>query len=271
MLSGESASGAYPVQSVETMATICETIEASIQGRKLPDTTPTDSVADAVSFACCQCAENIHADAIITVTSSGSTARMIAKYRPQCTIVATTQNEKTYNRLSLVWGVHPLMGEPATTTDEIMDGGIDAARRSGLVCDGDLVVLTAGLPVGVSGSTNLMKVHIIGNVLAHGMAMGHGTVRGRVCLAKSLTDCQQNFQPGDILIAKQTDHDYLPFMRLASALVCEDDKPNCHTAVVGVALGVPLIIGVKGITELVKNGSVVTVDADRGLIMNAQK
>ncbi len=126
------------------------------------------------------------------------------------------------------------------------------------------------MPVGVSGSTNLLKVHVIGDVLARGMAMGHGTIRGRVCLAKSVLDCQKNFQQGDLLVTRETDHDYLPFMRLASALVTEDGKPNCHTAVVGVALGTPLIIGVRGITDIVKNGSVVTVDAERGLVINAQ-
>ncbi len=270
MLSGESAAGAYPVQSVETMATICKTIESRIEDKPMLATVPGDSVADAVSYACCQCAQNIKAKAIVTVTSSGHTARMIAKYRPQATIVATTPHRQVYHRLALVWGVHPLISELGGSTDEIMDGAVHVAQNSKYVNYGDVVVLTAGVPVGVSGSTNLLKVHVIGDVLARGMAMGDGTIRGRVCLAKNILDCQKNFQQGDILVTKGTDHDYLPFMRLASALVTEDEKPNCHTAVVGVALGTPLIIGVKGITDIVKNGSVITVDAERGLVLNAQ-
>lgn len=269
MLSGESAAGAYPVQSVQTMAAICNAIEARIKKKDMA-AEPGESVADAVAYACCQCAQNINAKAIITVTSSGQTARIIAKYRPQATIVATTPSKQVYHRLSLVWGVNPLVSEPGASTDEIMDYAVHATQNSQYVKDGDVVVLTAGVPVGVSGSTNMLKVHVIGDILARGMAMGHGTIRGRVCLAKSVSDCQKNFQQGDILVTKQTDHDYLPFMRLASALITEDERPNCHTATVGVALGIPLIIGVKGITDIVKNGSVITVDADRGLVINAQ-
>ena len=270
MLSGESAAGAYPVLSVETMATICKTIEARRGNEHLRESDPGSSVAEAVASACCQCAQDVGAKAIVTVTSSGHTARMIAKYRPFSTIVATTPSEEVYHRLSLVWGVHPMLSQQGTSTDEIMDGAVEAARRGGYVNDGDVLILTAGVPVGVSGSTNLMKVHIAGDVLAKGTALGGGTVRGRVCVARSVLDCQRNFQQGDILVTKMTDHDYLPYMRLAGALVTECEEPNCHTAVVGTALNVPLIIGVKGITDMVKNGSVITVDAERGLILNAQ-
>jgi pyruvate kinase len=270
MLSGESASGAYPVLAVQTMATICQTIEDSITDKALEGGEHGDSVADAVSFACCQCAQNIRAKAIVSVTSSGSTARMIAKNRPASTIVATTQHERVFHQLSLVWGVNPLISSRVMSTDDLMEGAVNTAQRAGYIADGDVVVITGGVPVGVSGSTNILKVHVVGDVMARGMAMGHGTIRGRVCVAKSVEDCQKYFSQGDILITKETDHDYLPFMRLASALVCEDDRPNCHTAVVGVALGLPLIIGVKGITDIAKNGSVITVDAERGLVINAQ-
>ncbi len=268
MLSGESASGAYPVEAVQTMATICKAIEATVPINA--HTKPGDSVADTVAFACCQCAENLQAKAILTVTSSGHTARMVAKYRPQATIIATTPYEKVFHRLSLVWGVYPIISEEAASTDDIIEGAIATALASKRVKDGDVIILTAGLPAGIPGSTNLMKVHTIGNVLARGIAMGHGTVRGRVCLAKTITDCQQNFHQGDILVVKQTDHDYLPFMRLAGALLCEDGRINCHTAIVGVALGLPLILGLDGITDILKNGAIVTVDSERGFVMNAQ-
>ncbi len=269
MLSGESASGAYPVQAVQTMATICKAIEANVSSNTHPK--PESSIADAVAFACCQCAENLNAKAIITVTSSGYTARMVAKYRPLSEIIATTPSEKVFHRLSMVWGINPILAEQAESTDDVLEGAVAAAQNSGRVRDGDIVVLTAGLPVGIPGSTNLMQVHTVGNVLARGIAMGHGTVRGRVCLAKNLSDCQQNFHQGDILVVNQTDHDYLPYMRLASAILCEDERINCHAAIVGIALGLPLVIGLKNITEIVKNGSVVTVDAERGFVMNAQK
>ena len=149
-----------------------------------------------------------------------------------------------FHRLSLVWGVYPILSDEAASTDDIIEGAIATAQASKRVNDGDVVILTAGLPAGIPGSTNLMKVHTIGNVLARGIALGHGTIRGRVCLAKTIADCQQNFHQGDILVVKQTDHDYLPYMRLASALLCEDDRINCHISHRGSCAWAAAYIGV---------------------------
>ena len=210
------------------------------------------------------------AKAIITSTSGGHTARMIAKYRPQCQIIATTQNRAVYHRLSLVWGVRPLMSKVYASTDDMIDASVEAISEAGLVKDGDVVVISAGVPVGVSGSTNLLKVHIIGAVLSQGKGIGRGTVHGRACVVHSVEECQTSFQEGDILVAPSTDHDYLPFMRLAKAIIVEDSKPDCHTAIVGVAMGTPIILGAKNARQMIKNGCYVTVEPERGTVLNRQ-
>ena len=271
MLSGETASGKYPVQALKTMAAICNSIEAHTHILPAQDVNRYNStITDAVSHACCQCAEDVQAKAIITSTSGGHTARMIAKYRPQCQIIATTQNRSVYHRMSMVWGVQPLMSKVYDSTDEMIDASVEAISEAGLVKDGDVVVISAGVPVGVSGSTNLLKVHIIGAVLSQGKGIGRGTVHGRVCVVHSVGECQTNFQEGDILVAPETDHDYLPFMRLAKAIIVEDPRPDCHTAIVGVAMGTPVILGAKHATQMIKNGCYVTVEPERGTVLNRQ-
>ena len=172
--------------------------------------------------------------------------------------------------MSMVWGVQPLMSKVYDSTDEMIDASVEAISEAGLVKDGDVVVISAGVPVGVSGSTNLLKVHIIGAVLSQGKGIGRGTVHGRVCVVHSVGECQTNFQEGDILVAPETDHDYLPFMRLAKAIIVEDPRPDCHTAIVGVAMGTPVILGAKHATQMIKNGCYVTVEPERGTVLNRQ-
>jgi len=170
MLSGETAMGHFPVETVATMARIARRAEKGlpygdllIKGRTIERT-----ATEAISHASCTIAYELGAAAIITPTASGSTARQVAKYRPQAPILATSPDEKVLNQLCLVWGVKPLLVEPSAGTDAMVNAAVAAAIFSGQVKQGDLVVITAGVPAGVPGTTNLLKVHIVSEVLVRG-------------------------------------------------------------------------------------------------------
>ncbi|NWL89798.1 MULTISPECIES: pyruvate kinase [unclassified Paenibacillus] len=166
MLSGETAAGKYPVESVQTMSRIAEKAESAldyhgilVKQRIAQETTVTEAISQAVTTS----ALELNAKAIITSTETGYTARMVSKYRPQAPIIAVTTQEQTLRRLALNWGVIPVKGHTATSTDEMFDNAMKGGLESGVVVDGDLVVITAGIPLGSSGSTNLIKVGQVHN------------------------------------------------------------------------------------------------------------
>lgn len=161
MLSGETAAGKYPVESVLTMSRIAEKAESALNYREMflkqriaQETSVTEAISQSVAIS----ALDLNAKAIISSTESGQTARMVSKYRPQAPIVAVTTQERTLRRLALTWGVTPVKGEQASSTDEMFDYALQGGVKSGLLKEGDLVVITAGVPLGRSGSTNLLKV-----------------------------------------------------------------------------------------------------------------
>ncbi|ANY74841.1 pyruvate kinase [Paenibacillus ihbetae] len=164
MLSGETAAGKYPVESVLTMSRIAEKAESALNYREMflkqriaQETSVTEAISQSVAIS----ALDLNAKAIISSTESGQTARMVSKYRPQAPIIAVTTQDRTLRRLALTWGVTPVKGELATSTDEMFDYALQGGVKSGLVKEGDLVVITAGVPLGRSGSTNLLKVDTI--------------------------------------------------------------------------------------------------------------
>lgn len=161
MLSGETAAGKYPVESVLTMSRIAEKAESALNYRDLflkqriaQETSITEAISQSVAIS----ALDLNAKAIISSTESGQTARMVSKYRPKAPIVAVTTQDRTLRRLALTWGVIPVKGELATSTDEMFEYALQGGQKSGIVKEGDLVVITAGVPLGKSGSTNLVKV-----------------------------------------------------------------------------------------------------------------
>ncbi len=166
MLSGESAAGKYPVEAVKTMAAIAKETEEHIEYTKiLKDSSmkrTSSAVSEAICHASCLTAADTKAKAIITITDSGSTARRVSKYRPEHTIIGCTTSEKSCRHLSLSWGVVPVLMPNHTNTDDLMKCAVEAAKSTGIVDDKDIVVITAGVPVGVSGSTNIIKIHTVG-------------------------------------------------------------------------------------------------------------
>lgn len=269
MLSGETAAGKYPVESVETMDRIALRAEQELNYREilykqaqLKQVTITDAISQAVANA----ALDLNAAAIITATESGHTARMVSKFRPKAPIVAVTPHASVIRRLSLVNGVYPVLGEMANTTDEMLDRSVQESLQSGYVRHGDLVVITAGVPVREVGTTNLMKIHVIGDVVAKGQGIGRKVVTGKVVIARSAQEALEKTEEGSILVTIGTDSDMIKAFEKAGAVITEEGGLTSHAAIVGLNLNVPVILGVNLATEILKEGTVVTVDSGRGHI-----
>jgi pyruvate kinase len=269
MLSGETAAGKYPVESVRTMARIAERTEEAIQYRELlhqRSVERQETITDAISQAVSNAALDLDAAAILTPTESGYTARMVSKYRPKAPIIAVTPDEKMLRRLQLVWGVYPIHAEMANSTDEMLELSVDTAMKSKMIKHGDLVIITAGVPVRESGTTNLMKIHVVGDVVAKGQGLGKKAISGKVIIAKTAEEALRKMNEGDILVTIGTDKDMMEAFEKASAVVTEEGGLTSHAAVVGLSLGIPVIVGVNAATSTFKDGEEITVDAIRGHI-----
>ena len=274
MLSGETAAGKYPLETIAVMSKIAEQAENSMDYWKRFSAQQCEmsaSVTNAISHATCTTALDLKASAIITVTQSGHTARMISRFRPACPIIATTTNPKVQRQLNLSWGVLPYLVGMANTTDEMFDMGIEKALESGLVRNGDLTVITAGSPVGISGTTNILKVHIVGKVLVQGMGIGGNTFTGELCVALTAQEAKEKFIDGNILVTSFTSNEMLPIIKRAKAIVVEEGGLSSHAATVGLALDIPVIVGADNATRILKTGSVVTIDPERGLVYYGAK
>ena len=268
MLSGETAVGAYPVEAVETMVRIALRAEADMDyiRRFSRDTSASTDVTNAISHATVTSAHDLNASAIITVTKSGSTARILSRYRPACVIVGCTTEKHVWRQLALSWGTVPLMIAEESNTDDLFEHAVDAAVQNGLVHDGELVVLTAGVPLGISGTTNLMKVHVVGHLLSRGQGLHGGKVVAPLCVIRNLEKEAKDFNTGDVIVCHQTTREMFSMLRKSSAIVLEDDNPEGHGAIAGMSLDIPVIIGAKNATNILKSGAVVTVDGEKGTV-----
>ncbi|MFS8540524.1 MAG: pyruvate kinase [Tissierellales bacterium] len=274
MLSGETASGKYPIESVKTMYNIALNTESSSQYLETLQSKRTldnhISTTNAISKATCTTAEDLKASAIITATSSGYTSKAVSKFRPQSPIIAATTSEKVMRKLALIWGVYPVLSKKSENTDEVIDMSIHSAMMKGYVKEGDLIVITAGIPVGVSGTTNLIKVHTIGKILLKGTGVVKKSAIGTVCIASNLEELKDKFKTGQILVCEYTDKDIVEFMEKASAIIVEQGGLTSHAAIVGLNLGKPTIVGAEGATKVLKDGDIVTVDAVTGLVYEGE-
>lgn len=272
MLSGETAAGLFPVEAVKTMAIIAERTERDIdyiekfRKRDIPE---RPDVTSAISHATCTTAHDLGAVAILTVSKTGQTARMISKFRPACPIISGTTEPKVLRQMNLSWGVIPILVDEKDNTDELFEHVVSVAQKEGYVHNGDLAVITAGIPLGVSGTTNMLKVHLVGDVLVSGMAVNHNSVYGRLCVCRSEEDAWENFKDGDILVIPKTTNEILPLMRKASGIITETGGINSHAAVVCLALDKPVIVGAKNATKLLKSGTTVKLDGNRGIVFSA--
>ncbi|MFW9257825.1 pyruvate kinase [Nostoc sp. KVJ20] len=267
MLSNETAVGSFPVEAVATMARIAERMEQEesqhLNLRSVRDA--RRSIPNAISQAVGQIAEQLGAAAIMTLTQTGATARNVSKFRPQTPILAVTPHVNVARQLQMVWGVKPLLVLGLPSTGQTFQAAINVAQELKLLSEGDLVVMTAGTLQGISGSTDLIKVEVVTAVLGHGIGLGQGSVSGRARVANTGMDVS-NFNPGDILVAPRTSADFVEAIRKSGGIITEDESLTSHAAVIGLRLGVPVIVGVKQATQAIRDGAIITLDLQRGLI-----
>jgi pyruvate kinase len=265
MLSNETAVGNYPVEAVETMARIAYRIEHDQAIGKITTQETGLSIPNAISQAVGKIARQLNASAIMTMTKSGSTARNVSKFRPQTPILAVTPHVDVARQLQVVWGVKPMLVLDLPSTGQTFQAAINVALENGLLSEGDLVVMTAGTLQGVSGSTDLIKVEVVTAVLGKGVGLGQGAVSGRARVLDHPWDVG-NFKPGEILVAPRTSADYIEAIRKAAGVITEDDSLTSHAAVIGLRLGVPVMVGVKNATQKIREGAILTMDLERGLV-----
>ena len=277
MLSGETAAGAYPVEALKTMSAIAERTENEVHYRdnRLTDTTGQISVSDATAHAACLTAKDVNASAIVTVSESGNTARLLSKYRPSQPIIACVMNEQVQRQLSLSWGITSLLMGPAKSTDELIEMSTALAQKNGYLHNGELAVVTAGVPVGVSGTTNMIKIHMVGNCLSTGVGVGREnadltSASGKACVCRTLDEVRAKFKPGMVLVVPSTTNEMLEYVRDAAALVVEEAGLNSHAAIAGKALLKPTIVGALGACSHIRDGLDIAVDCAHGSVQRLQ-
>lgn len=264
MLSNETAIGKFPVEAVAMMATIADRIE---QEQITTDrfASPKVSIPNAISAAVSDIAETLKAAAIMTLTKTGGTARNVSKFRPKTPILAITPHVDVSRQLQLVWGIKPLLVLDLPSTSQTFQAAINVAQENLLLQDGDLVVMTAGTLQGVAGSTDLIKVEVVKAVLGRGVGIGQGAVSGRARVATSSKELNQ-FSPGEILVVPSTSAEFVEVMRKAAGIITEESSLTSHAAIIGLRLGVPVIVGFKQATQTIREGTILTLDAQKGLV-----
>ncbi|MCK4980493.1 MAG: pyruvate kinase, partial [Candidatus Delongbacteria bacterium] len=274
MLSGETSIGNYPVETVRVMSMIAEEAENDIDyKKKFRDNfiKQSENVTNAIGYATCSTAHSVNAKAIITVTKSGNTARTVSKYRPDCQIIATTINQKVFYQLGLSWGVIPLLTELQKTTDELFDHATKRSMEAKLISSGDLVVITGGTPINVRGTTNTMKVQVVGDILLEGKGLNKLSASGNVCVVNKDGSGIRNFTAGNVLVISSTTEKILHLIKNASALITEEEFDNSESVIVGKAIDIPVISNAESAAEILKSGTLVTVNAADSLVYSGIK
>lgn len=269
MLSGETAAGDYPVEALQTMVKIASRTEQDINYTsrlKKRGILINPDITNAIAHATCTTAMDLNASAIITVSNSGRTARMVSKYRPTCPIIGCSVNKDVCRKMNLSWGVTPLLVELKHNSDELFDHAVDKAEEMGLIKQGEIVVLTAGVPLGISGTTNMIKVHVAGHILMQGKGLNDRIAAANMCVVNSVDELKEKFKAGDIIVAKDTCNEMMPQLRLASGLIIEAEGVNTHGAIAGLSLDIPVLAGAVNATQILKSGAFVTLDCKKGVV-----
>lgn len=263
MLSGETAAGLYPEEAVRTMQNIAVAAEEAQDYKKLLSDRSKmidTNLVNAIGVSVAHTALNLNVESIVAATESGATAQTISKYRPQSHIIAVTPNETTARHMTLVWGVLPVVKKGKQTTDELLNNAVSTAVNTGLVDNGDLIIITAGVPTGESGTTNLMKIHLVGDELAKGQGIGHNSTVGKAVVVNSAEDLKGKDLSESIVVTQSTDAEMVPYLENAKGIVTEEGGLTSHAAVVGLNLGVATIVGVEEARQKIVDGTLITLD-----------
>ena len=269
MLSGETAAGQYPEEAVKTMRNIAVSAEVAQDYKKLlSDRTKLveTSLVNAIGVSVAHTALNLNVKAIVAATESGSTARTISKYRPHSDIIAVTPSEKTARQCAIVWGVNPVVKEGRKTTDALLNNAVATAVETGRVSNGDLIIITAGVPTGEKGTTNMMKIHLVGDEIAKGQGVGRGSVVGHAIVADSASDLEGKDLSDKVIITNSVDETLVPYVEKAIGLITEENGITSPSAIIGLEKGIPTVVGVEQATKEIKNDMLVTLDASQGKV-----
>lgn len=268
MLSGETASGKYPLEAVKMMDRIVVRTERELfeHFKTIRKRFAAANVADSVSHAAMQVAEELKASAVISLTRSGSTASMVSKCRPEATIVAATPLRSTWRLLVLMWGVQPILLDEYADTESAVDAAVAAVMRHNYVSEGDTVVITTGFPVFVSGTTNMLLVQTVGRVIFHAHSLIKREAAGFVCKAYSAQEAVDKMVNGNVLVVPSTGPEHLPAIKKASALITEEPGMTNFTAINALQLGIPCMTGVENAMEKLRDGMLVTVDGVHSVV-----
>lgn len=269
MLSGETAAGLYPEEAVKTMRNIALSAEAAQDYKKLlSDRTKLveTSLVNAIGISVAHTALNLNVKAIVAATESGSTARTISKYRPHSDIIAVTPSEKTARQCAIVWGVYPVVKEGRKNTDALLNNAVATAVETERVQNGDLIIITAGVPTGEKGTTNMMKIHLVGDEIAKGQGVGRGSVVGTAVVADSASDLKGVDLSDKIIVTNSVDETLVPYVDQAIGLITEENGITSPSAIVGLEKGIPTVVGVENATKEIKDDMLVTVDAANGKV-----
>ncbi len=273
MLSAETAVGQYPLEAVRFMARCAVISESSLDYEAILTTglqRNRGTIADAISYASCASASDLKAKAILTATTSGSTARMVARYRPEAPIIAVGNNTQSLRKLQLVRGVIPLFHSPGMGVDNHLDNALISAIQEGLVKNGDLVVITAGLPLMTSGTTNFLKIVTVADSCYIGQGIGHTAISGTIRIIKKKEDWK-NLPEDVIIVVHETDHTMLDKLLLVKGIIAEQPGLTSHAAIVGRELKIPVVCGVKDAMKSFQNDQLVNIDANTGQVCHGQR
>ncbi|HDA8103785.1 TPA: pyruvate kinase [Staphylococcus aureus] len=269
MLSGETAAGLYPEEAVKTMRNIAVSAEAAQDYKKLlSDRTKLveTSLVNAIGISVAHTALNLNVKAIVAATESGSTARTISKYRPHSDIIAVTPSEETSRQCSIVWGVQPVVKKGRKSTDALLNNAVATAVETGRVSNGDLIIITAGVPTGETGTTNMMKIHLVGDEIANGQGIGRGSVVGTTLVAETVKDLEGKDLSDKVIVTNSIDETFVPYVEKALGLITEENGITSPSAIVGLEKGIPTVVGVEKAVKNISNNMLVTIDAAQGKI-----
>lgn len=269
MLSGETAAGTYPVKSCEMMRKIAVKIEDSLDYKIVVGSTNDEheiNITNSIAKATREAALDLDAKVIIAATTSGLTARNISKFKPKSPIIAATTDEKVRRQLAIEWGVYPIRATLASSIDDLFYESINILKNIKFVKEGELVILTAGMPLGKAGSTNIMMVKTVGKLLCKGMGIGKHKISARACVAKNAKELEETFSDGDIIVTIGVYKDMLPYIQKSSGIVTVEGGLTSQGAIVGINYHLATVVGAGEAMNSIKTGDIISIDATTGEI-----
>lgn len=273
MLSGETAVGSYPIEATAMMKRIAEEAEKNFNYRrffKKDMNSDYFDISSSVALATVKTAYTARARAIFVFTSSGFTARILSRFRPEMPILALASSQKTYHQLAFNWGVIPVDPSESKNVQAAFDTTSCFALKHEIVHYGDLVVVTAGTPFGISGTTNMMMVESIGDVIVRGLPGSGRKIHGKIAVVLSPEHCKQDNLKDKILVISRCDESYLPLLKQAQGIVMqnltEDHDSEIYALNIAKTFDIPLLTHAEGALSFLTEGQLVTLDPKKGIV-----